>query len=53
MIDLESAALAAVRGDFERVSALLGRAAETLRRAGIVLDPDDASEVRWLKSQIG
>jgi tetratricopeptide (TPR) repeat protein len=53
MIDLESAALAAVRGDFERVSALLGRAAETLRRAGIVLDPDDASEVGWLKSQIG
>jgi hypothetical protein len=31
---------------------LLERAESTLREAGIVLDPDDAFEVQWLKTRL-
>jgi tetratricopeptide (TPR) repeat protein len=53
MTDLERAALSTVRGDVEEAAELIGRAEETLRQARIVLDPDDASEVRWLKGETG
>ena len=53
MADLESAAMSTFRGEVAAASQLLSRAEETLRRAGIVLDPDDASEVDWLQSRMG
>jgi hypothetical protein len=43
MTQLNHAALAVVRGDLEGAAELLGRVQATLDRAGIVLDPDDAS----------
>jgi tetratricopeptide (TPR) repeat protein len=52
MTDLNDAALALDARDREEASRLLGRAEETLARAGIVLDPDDQSEVDWLRDRL-
>jgi hypothetical protein len=52
MGSLNQAALAVVRGDRERAAGLLGRVQATLDAAGIVLDPDDAFEVDWLRDQL-
>jgi tetratricopeptide (TPR) repeat protein len=52
MTDLNDAALAVDGGDRVEASRLLGRAEETLARAGIVLDPDDQSEVDWLRDRL-
>jgi len=52
MTDLNDAALAVDGGDRVEGSRLLGRAEETLARAGIVLDADDQSEVDWLRDRL-
>ena len=52
MGDLNAAALAVVEGDRAAVLELLSRAGQTLAEAGIVLDPDDQSEVDWLREQL-
>ena len=53
MTHLNHAALAFARGDRERAAQLLRRMQSTLDGAGIVLDPDDAFEVDWLRDQLG
>ena len=53
MTHLNQAALAFAAGDRERTAELLGRTESTLASAGIVLDPDDAFEVDWLRSRLG
>jgi tetratricopeptide (TPR) repeat protein len=53
MAQLNQAALAVARGGQQRAAELLGRAQATLEGAGIVLDPDDAFEVDWLREQLG
>jgi tetratricopeptide (TPR) repeat protein len=50
---LNQAALAVARGDRDRAAGMLRRAQATLDEAGIVLDPDDAFEVGWLRDQLG
>jgi hypothetical protein len=40
------------RGDRERAAELLRRTQSALDSAGIVLDPDDAFEVDWLRDQL-
>jgi tetratricopeptide (TPR) repeat protein len=52
MTDLNKAALAFVRGDRRRASELLDRTQSTLDGVGIVLDPDDAFEVDWLRQEL-
>jgi tetratricopeptide (TPR) repeat protein len=52
MTHLNHAALAFVRGDRERAADLLRLAESTLDDAGIVLDPDDAFEVDWLRERL-
>jgi tetratricopeptide (TPR) repeat protein len=52
MTHLNQAALAFARGDVEGATELLHRTQSTLDGAGIVLDPDDAFEVRWLRDQL-
>jgi tetratricopeptide (TPR) repeat protein len=52
MTDLNDAALAVDAGDRDEASRLLGRAEQTLARAGIVLDPDDQSEVDRLRDRL-
>lgn len=52
MAHLNRAALAWGRGDRGRVSELLQQTRSTLDGAGIVLDPDDAFEVEWLRQQL-
>lgn len=52
MTDLNDAALALDADDREEASRLLGRAELTLAGAGIVLDPDDQSEVDWLRDRL-
>jgi tetratricopeptide (TPR) repeat protein len=52
MTHLNQAALAVARGDHERAVELLRRTRSTLDGAGIVLDPDDAFEVDWLRDQL-
>jgi tetratricopeptide (TPR) repeat protein len=52
MTDLNDAALAVDAGEREEASRLLGRAEQTLAGAGIVLDPDDQSEVDWLRDRL-
>lgn len=49
MGSLNDAALAAAHGDRERADSLLDDAEARLAQAGIVLDPDDASEVEYLR----
>jgi hypothetical protein len=53
MGELNRAALAVVRGNRQRAAGLLGRAQAMLDSAGIVLDPDDAFEVGWLRDRLG
>jgi tetratricopeptide (TPR) repeat protein len=53
MTRLNRAALAFARGDRHLAADLLGRTTETLEAAGIVLDPDDAFEVDWLRARLG
>ena len=53
MGQLNQAALAVARGDHQRAAGLLGRTQAILEGAGIVLDPDDAFEVDWLRGQLG
>jgi hypothetical protein len=52
MQDLNDAALSAVAGDRDGARGLVSRAEQTLEQAGIVLDPDDQSEVDWLRAQL-
>jgi tetratricopeptide (TPR) repeat protein len=52
MTDLNQAALAFLRGDRQRAAQLLERTQSTLDGAGIVLDPDDAFEVDWLRDRL-
>jgi tetratricopeptide (TPR) repeat protein len=52
MTHLNHAALAFARGDRERAAELLARTQSTLEAAGIVLDPDDAFEVDWLRERL-
>jgi len=53
MAHLNQAALALARGARERAAELLRRTQSTLDGAGIVLDPDDAFEVDWLRNRLG
>lgn len=53
MSRLNQAALAFALGDDQRADQELGRAKSTLDSAGIVLDPDDAFEVDWLRERLG
>lgn len=53
MTHLNHAALAFARGDRERAAELLRRTQSTLDGTGVVLDPDDAFEVDWLRDQLG
>jgi len=52
MTHLNRAALAFARGEHERARDLLDRADSALADAGIVLDPDDAFEVGWLRDRL-
>ena len=52
MTHLNYAALAFARGDRARAVELLQQTQTTLDAAGIVLDPDDAFEVDWLRAQL-
>jgi len=52
MTHLNDAALAFQRGNQPRASELLARTGSTLDAAGIVLDPDDAFEVDWLRERL-
>ena len=52
MTTLNEAAVALVEGDRRGAAELLGRTQSALERAGIVLDPDDAYEVDWLRGQL-
>ncbi|GAC1323025.1 MAG: hypothetical protein NVSMB13_02320 [Mycobacteriales bacterium] len=52
MTSLNQAALAAARGEREAAVDLLRRTEETLGEVGIVLDPDDAFEVAWLREKL-
>ena len=53
MTSLNEAALALARGHRDRAPAMLERCTEILDEAGIVLDPDDAFEVAWLRQRLG
>jgi hypothetical protein len=53
MTHLNHVALAVARGDRGGAAELLRRIRATLDGAGIVLDPDDAFEVDWLRDQLG
>jgi tetratricopeptide (TPR) repeat protein len=53
MAALNEAALAAAHGERERGADRLARAEATLAAAGIVLDPDDASEAERLRALLG
>jgi tetratricopeptide (TPR) repeat protein len=53
MGDLERGALAAVQGDRSTAAELLATAEKRLRDAGIVLDPDDAFELAWVRDALG
>jgi non-specific serine/threonine protein kinase len=52
MTHLSQAAMALARGERERAADLLARTQSTLDGTGIVLDPDDAFEVEWLKDRL-
>ena len=53
MWSLNNAAFAVARGEPERAVELLDEAEQRLAAAEIVLDPDDASELRHLRSLVG
>jgi hypothetical protein len=52
MTNLNQAALAFAAGDNKRAAELIGQTESTLESAGIVLDPDDAFEVDWLRGRL-
>ena len=52
MTHLNHAALAFQRGEQERAKDELDLTERTLSNAGIVLDPDDAFEVEWLRERL-
>jgi tetratricopeptide (TPR) repeat protein len=52
MTHLNQAALAFAAAENERAAELLGLTESTLESAGIVLDPDDAFEVDWLRGRL-
>lgn len=52
MTHLNRAALAFARGDRRGAADFLARSQSTLDDAGIVLDPDDAFEVEWLRNRL-
>jgi hypothetical protein len=52
MTHLNQAALAFAAGDSNRAADLLEQTESTLESAGIVLDPDDAFEVEWLRDRL-
>ena len=52
MAALNEAALAVMRGERDRARELLARVEATLADAAITLDPDDAHEIEWLRSQL-
>ena len=52
MTNLNQAALAFAAGERDRAAELIGQTESTLESAGIVLDPDDAFEVDWLRGQL-
>ena len=52
MTHLNNAALAFQRDDIEHANEALARTEATLDQAGIVLDPDDAFEVEWLRERV-
>ncbi len=49
MRSLNDAALLLAHGEGDRAHALLDAAEARLAQAGVVLDPDDASEVEYLR----
>jgi tetratricopeptide (TPR) repeat protein len=53
MTHLNHAALAFARGERERAAESIRHMQSMLVSAGIVLDPDDAFEVDWLREQLG
>ena len=53
MVSLDQAALARAGGDSATASRLLREAESTLAAGGVVLDPDDAFEVEWLRKEVG
>jgi tetratricopeptide (TPR) repeat protein len=53
MTDLNRAAISFARGERGRARALVRDVEATLAGAEIVLDPDDAYEVEWLRSRTG
>lgn len=52
MTQLNQAALAFARAEPDRATEQLGQMQSILDAAGIVLDPDDAFEVDWLRAQL-
>jgi tetratricopeptide (TPR) repeat protein len=52
MTHLNQAALAFARGDSGHAAELLRRTSSTVDDAGLVLDPDDAFEVAWLRDRL-
>jgi len=52
MTYLNQAGIAFARADRDRALELLRETESTLANAGIVLDPDDAFEVDWLRSRL-
>ena len=52
MTYLNEAAVALASGERDRAAELLTQSESTLEGAGIVLDPDDAFEVEWLRSRL-
>jgi hypothetical protein len=51
-LDAAQRHFAVTAGERKRASELVARAEQTLGQAGIVLDPDDQSEVAWLRAQL-
>ncbi len=53
LVQLDLASLALARRDRDRAAELLGRAESITKEGEVVLDPDDALELRWLREQLG
>jgi tetratricopeptide (TPR) repeat protein len=52
MTTMSQAAVAVARAERERAADLLERTQSALDRAGIVLDPDDAFEITWIRDRL-
>jgi tetratricopeptide (TPR) repeat protein len=50
--ELNWAAVAAARGDSDEAQRRFGTARQALERLGVTLDPDDQSELDWLRRQL-